>query len=335
MLFILQKGSDEMAERMYFFDSTEDDERIYQAADFARFHAQIIGNGVSNTKDLPDLEVTAKNNMDVGLGAGYMFANGYMYELTETMNLKHDVADPNNDRIDRVVIRFDNNPEKREIKAVIKKGTPAHSPVPPTLTRDNYIYEMSVAQVRIIAGKSHIEQYQITDERENDAVCGYIPLHNIYRGLNINEHGMVTMPNQSYVQMHDSSTLELAGDSTTSYVHNPILISPDIDRQKEVSNGSFYAKEDGVYMFHFHLALDVGLGDRQKIQASLRINDVAGVDDSLFFFSQPGTGYSDYHFTGSVILYLEKGDKATYIASTRSTGKIPSRYRRLTISKIS
>src|SRR5690625_7891458 len=82
-----------MAEKSYFYDSTASDERIYQAADFARFHAQIIGNGVSNTTTMPDLEVSAKNNMEVSLGAGYMFANGYMYENSSTMTLKHDIAD--------------------------------------------------------------------------------------------------------------------------------------------------------------------------------------------------------------------------------------------------
>ena len=321
-------------EKAYFYDSTANDQRIYQAADFARFHAQIIGNGVSNTPNLPDLEVSAKTNMDVALGAGYVFANGYMYENSSTMNLKHDIADANNDRIDRIVVRFDSDPAERRIYAVIKKGTPATSPAAPAVTRDNYVHEMSVAQVRIIAGKSFIEQSQITDERANDSVCGYIPLHNIYRGLGINEVGMVTMPNQSYVQMHDSSDLTLKGDSSNSYVNNTISIKTEIDRQNEVSGGSFYTKEDGVYMFHFHLALDTTLSDRQKIQGSLRINDAAGVSNALFFFNRPGVGYSDLHFTGSVITYLEKGDKVNVIASTRGTGNILSKYRRVSIAKI-
>lgn len=321
---------------MYFFDSTENDERIYQAADFARFHAQIIGNGVSNTANLPDLEVSERTNMDVALGAGYMFANGYMYELTETMTLTHDVADPDNDRIDRVVIRFDNNPENRTIKAVIKKGTPARNPVAPSLTRDEYIYEMSVAQVRVIAGKSFVEQYQITDERANDEVCGYIPLHNIYRGLGINEHGMVTMPEQSYVEMNDSSDMSLNGDSTTNYVSTQVPINPLIDRQNEVSSGEFNAKADGAYLFYFHLALEVGAGleEDEKIEIYLVINNDTSTNQRVYLFNRPGFGFSDYHFIGSGVKDLKQGDNVKVIVATRSTGNITSRYRRMSIAKM-
>src|SRR5690606_28800418 len=115
---------------------------------------------VSNTTNLPDLAVEAKENMTVTLGAGYCFANGYMYENTAALDLTHDIAHTTYDRIDRVVIRFDHNPSERKVYAYIKKGTPASSPVAPSLTRDDYVYELSVARVLIIAGKSYIEQYQ-------------------------------------------------------------------------------------------------------------------------------------------------------------------------------
>lgn len=237
-----------MAERMYFFDSTEDDERIYNAADFARFHAQIIGNGVSNTVNLPNLEVTAQNNMNVGLGAGYMFANGYMYENTSMLTLTHDTADSNNDRIDRVVICFDANPEERSIKAVILKGTPASNPVPPPLQRDNYVYQMSVAQVRIIAGKSFIEQSQIMDERANDEVCGYIPLHNIYRGMQINEHGMVTLPNQSFIKSMNTVPQSIPRNVSLANAIPLELGQIEDDKQLEVINDTqLRVKSDGVY----------------------------------------------------------------------------------------
>ncbi len=291
-------------ERTYFFDSTEQDERIYNAADFARFHAQIIGNGVSNTANLPDLEVTAQNNMNVGLGAGYMFANGYMYENTSTLTLTHDTADSNNDRIDRVVIRFDANPEERSIKAVILKGTPANTPVPPALTRDNYIYEMSVAQVRIIKGKSFIEQSQITDERANYVVCGYIPLHNIYRGLEINEHGMVTMPNQSFVDVRaDDANYEIKYDSFEEQLPINHIIT---DRQGEISNNAFIPKADGVFHIWMQIRcaesvlrnMNIGSTHFADIQAYADINNtkpdlpiganvVMRNTDNIWTFSQP------------------------------------------------
>lgn len=322
---------------MYFFDSTTDDKRIYQAADWARFHNQIIGNGVSNTPNLPDLEVTARTNMNVALGAGYMFANGYMYQNDSTMTLSHSIADPNNNRIDRVVICFDNNPMERRIYAYIKKGVPANNPTPPNLQRDNYVYEMSVAQVTIIAGKSYVEQTEIRDERANDNVCGYIPLHNIYRGMDINEYGMVTMPNQSYVEMNDSSDLTLNGESSSTYISNKIPIIPLIDRQNEISSGIFNVKADGDYLFYFHLALSTsnGLQTNQKIEIYLVINNNTSIDERVYLFNRPGFGFSDYHFIGSGVKSLSKGDKVQVIIATRNTGDINSRYRRMSIAKIS
>lgn len=323
-------------ERTYFFDSTEEDQRIYNAADFARFHAQIIGNGVSNTANLPDLEVTAQSNMNVGLGAGYMFANGYMYENTSTLTLTHDTADSNNDRIDRVVIRFDNDPEERTIKAMILKGVPANNPVPPTLRRDNYVHQMSVAQVRIIKGKSFIEQSQITDERANDAVCGYIPLHNIYRGLEINELGMVTMPNQSYIEMSDSVSLTIGGDASETYVYTDIPLRAEIDLQDEITNNTFIAKADGVFTFNFHITFNSSVAAAAKIEAALVKNGQSQPNNLIYVLNRPGTGAGDLNFFGTATTALKKGDEIKIIVgSLRLGGSRASTRRRLTITKTS
>ncbi|MCG3418960.1 hypothetical protein [Oceanobacillus jordanicus] len=244
-------------ERMYFFDSTADDQRVYQAADWARFHGQIIGNGVSNDPNLPNLEVTAKTNMEIALGAGFMFANGYMYENDSTMTLTHAIADPNNDRIDRIVICFDNNPAERRIYAYVKKGTPASNPVLPSLTRDSYVFEMSVAQVRIIAGKSFVEQSEIEDERADDLVCGYIPLHNIYRGLTINEVGMVSMPNQSFIKTRNNTSQPVPAGVSLSQALKIKFGETQADKQSEIiSDEQFVAKADGIYSFWIEMAFE-------------------------------------------------------------------------------
>lgn len=328
-----------MAEKMFFFDSTEDDERIYNAADFARFHHQIIGNGVSNTEDLPDLEVKAEDDMDISLGAGYMFANGYLYENTSSMTLTHDTADSDNDRIDRVIIRFDSNPEERTIKAVIKKGTPDSSPNPPSLKRDDYIYEMSVAQVRIKAGKSYIEDSEITDERADDEVCGYIPLHNIYRGMKINEVGMITMPNQSYVEMNKTSTTKLTGTeqdpeaSGNSFFINTVKIDPIIDRQNEIKNGEMHIKSDGTYIFTFHTRriADSGSSDTQKLEAYIVVNGESAVNDRLYMFNNY---FLESQYYGSNIKYLKSGDIVELVMARRYEREIELEYLRLNVAKI-
>lgn len=315
-------------ERGYFFDSTTTDKRIYQAADFARFHSQIIGNGVSNTSNLPDLAVSAKTNMDVALGAGYMFANGYMYENSSTATLTHYIADPTNDRIDRIVIRFDSDPAERRIYAYVKRGAPSSNPTPPSLQRDEYVFEMSVAQVRIIAGKSYVEQAEIKDERANDEVCGYIPLHNIYRGLSINELGMVSMPNQSFMKSMNEEPITLTASSQT-------IPFGDIetDKQGEVTNNTtFKAKSDGIYQFwvEFAWSQDSGLAGAD-IQIYLYVNGVESfplaakvlADDNDNFVIQ--SGFDE----------LQEGDEVTLKALAFRASNIPgTRFTRIRIAKM-
>src|SRR5699024_1359636 len=178
---------------------------------------------------------------------------------------------------------------------------------------------------------------EITDERSLEDLSGYIPLHNIYRGMQINEYGMVTMPNQSYVEMVDESKLPLKGDNSTSlYVDNEIDIEPRVDKQKEVSNGVFTAKADGVYQFYFHISMEKSLDEGQKIESFLKINNNDSIPDRVYLFNTPGlgTGTSDINFMGSGIKELEEGDEVKLLVGTRNTGNIDSRYRRLSIAKL-
>jgi hypothetical protein len=303
-------------EKSYFFDSTADDRRFYNMHDLAKYHAQIIGNGVSNTASLPDLEVTARTNMEIALGAGYMFANGYMYENDSTMTLKHVIADPVNDRIDRVIIRFDNDPAERRIYAYIKQGVPAKSPMPPSLQRDEYIHEMSVAQVRIKAGKSFVEQSQITDERANDAVCGYIPLHNIYRGLQINEKGMVSMPNQSFFKATNRTPLQL----NTSRITVPFG-NVETDKQKEVKNNTtFKAKADGIYHFWIEFAWEQASGLTDvDVQVYLFVNG----RESFPLAAKVLTNVNDNFVIQSGFDELKAGDEVTFQAVAFRSDKLP------------
>lgn len=315
--------------RMYFLDSTDDNKHEYNQNGFARFHNQIIGTGVS---DVESLEVSAKNNMEIALSSGWIFANGYALEIENTETLKHEVADPNNDRIDRIVIRFDTNPEKLDFYPVIKKGTPAGNPTPPSLTRDNYIYEMSVAQVRIKAGKSYVEDDEITDERENDAVCGYIPLHNIYRGLDINEYGMVTMPNQSYVKAETKETESFTGDKDVMNFGDIIE-----DKQKEVlsDNRTFKPKQDGVYHLWVEMAWDSG--DMLE-DIGLRVYIYVNGKESFPIAADYKQNYRDRFFMGSGVDNFKKDDAVTFVFDTgyRNDRDVPDTlFTRIRIAKLS
>lgn len=158
-----------MAELSRFFNSVTGDERTYQAEDFAQFFQNFLGNGF-----FEGLGVSAENTINTIVSPGSAFIEGHEYTNTTSLTLVHDPADAVHDRIDRVVLRLNKDIEERSIKAFVIKGETGASPAPPALTRNNYVYEISLAQIRIVAGKSYIDSSQITDERGNHEVCGRV-----------------------------------------------------------------------------------------------------------------------------------------------------------------
>lgn len=166
-----------MAEHYRFFDSIDgEDERYYTADEFAEYFRQFLSSGVYAKDNQAGLRVEANGeNMQVKITKGNAFIEGYMYKVdTEPLVLTVDTADPTLDRIDRVVIRLDKTLEKRYIKAFVLTGTPDMEAKVPTLTKNENIYEISLARITVTAGKSFIEQMQITDERSNEDVCGFV-----------------------------------------------------------------------------------------------------------------------------------------------------------------
>ncbi len=161
-----------MAEWSCFFNSYEGDRR-YTAAEFSEYFKSFIGNGVMLGGDY--LKVNKSYGMEIKVEVGRAFINGYHYVNKEaartlTVNPAH-VTTP---RIDRVVLRLDLNQAGRRISAVIKQGTPASDPYPPTLQRDNAVWELGLADIRVNAGATEILQSNITDLRLSSTYCGIV-----------------------------------------------------------------------------------------------------------------------------------------------------------------
>lgn len=159
-----------------FFDSVDgEDERYYTADEFADYFRRFIRNGIFNGSG-DNLQVGAVGqDMRTFIKQGYAWLEGYLYKIDiEPLKLYHPMAHAEYSRIDRVVIRLDKTLENRYVKAFVLTGIPSENPQVPSLTRDENIYEIGLAQVEVLAGKSFIESYQITDERLNPAVCGIV-----------------------------------------------------------------------------------------------------------------------------------------------------------------
>lgn len=162
-----------MAEKYLFFDSADpvNPDRTYNAEEFTDYFSAIITTGVMQG-EAEELKVSASgNNMVSTVGTGIAFINGKYYQNDSPLGLTHDTESIGVNRIDRVVIRLDLNTENRYVRAFVKKGQPSTNPSPPSLQRDNIIYEISLARVFITGGQTYIEQNDIIDERGVPEVC--------------------------------------------------------------------------------------------------------------------------------------------------------------------
>lgn len=159
------------------FDSIAGDKRELLAEDWARYIRSFITNGIRNGGTC--LQVTNKEQMVIKIDEGISNIQGYIFILEQDSKGRYyeiEVEEAHNqyDRIDRLVLRLDKTDQKRSIEPIILRGVASGNPVPPTLTRNSLVYELSLAQIRVKANALVINSSNITDERFNEDVCGLI-----------------------------------------------------------------------------------------------------------------------------------------------------------------
>lgn len=146
-------------------------DRSYLAEDFAGYFSSFIVNGVF--KELGNkLEVTINSGMSIKVKSGVAWVNGYRYENDNDLIFTLENADGTLSRIDSIVVRLDIT--NREIKIHVKKGSLSTSPIAPAITRNNDIYELQLATVRVNANTAVLTQSMITDKRADKNVCGWV-----------------------------------------------------------------------------------------------------------------------------------------------------------------
>jgi len=162
-----------MAREFYgYFDPTDSDDRVYQQDEYAAAFRAMGGTGVGS-----GLAVSPAGGLNVVVGYGSAMIHGYTYALIDDGGGQRAFAlstSGSADRIDRIILRLDLNDNARTIKASVKQGTPASSPVPPVLTNTALIKEISLCRVMVRAAASAVQAGDITDEREDADVCGIL-----------------------------------------------------------------------------------------------------------------------------------------------------------------
>lgn len=162
-----------MAVTYGFFNSVNGD-RTYNADQISDYFLKLISNGVFATP-ADSMQVQASSGMVVNVSAGWGFINCKWIKNDAPFPLTIDASDIVLNRIDRVVLRLDATSAVRSITIAVKKGTPASTATPPALERvAGGVWELSLAQIAVNANATAITQANITDERADNNVCGWV-----------------------------------------------------------------------------------------------------------------------------------------------------------------
>ena len=173
-------------EKYFPFDATEingEPDRVYNAADFASFFSQFIGNGIYPNPS-SNLQVLSLNsNMVVTVKSGSAFINGYGYINTEDMLVSINTANSSYNRKDIIVVCLDL--VERKITVKYKSGIASANPQEPELIRNSDVHELKLASILVRSGSQLILQSDVTDTRLNKNVCGIVD--NIVKSVDTTE----------------------------------------------------------------------------------------------------------------------------------------------------
>ncbi|MDD6725785.1 MAG: hypothetical protein PUE16_00365 [Lactimicrobium massiliense] len=150
------------------FYNSEDDDRVYDADSFAEWLKPFFTNGVFQG----ELQVTANNDMTVTVAAGNAYVNGKMKYFEAAQTFTVEAANANLARIDNVIMRRDD--VNRDFTIFIQKGVFSSEPAAPSITRENGVYDLVLAQIYVEAAAISISQENITDTRPDTSLCGYV-----------------------------------------------------------------------------------------------------------------------------------------------------------------
>ena len=147
----------------------------YNANDFSDNLAAIISTGVRRSGN-DDLRVTSAGGMGLAVEIGRAWINGRWYVNDAVYNELSVPTAPTGDRarIDRVVLRLTIEGNTQNILLAYLTGEVSVSPTAPALTRTESVYEIALADIYVDALVTSITQANITDQRGNKDVCGWI-----------------------------------------------------------------------------------------------------------------------------------------------------------------
>lgn len=152
--------------------TAQNGDRKVTTADFRELFKKYFTTGVFMNPST-NFQILENSGMTIIAKSGWCNINGtFAYENKDrTLTIQEAEA---NDRIDRVVLRWNDNVESRKIDIYVVKGVASANPVAPTLTRNESVYELGIATIYVNAFTTNITQSKITDTRLDASVCGVV-----------------------------------------------------------------------------------------------------------------------------------------------------------------
>lgn len=144
-------------------------DRKYNANDYSDNLAVVISNGVLRSEN-DDLKVTASGRV-VKVAAGRAWINGHYYNNTSEYQFDEVSTPTTGNRYDRVILRFNNDINSRNILLTYVKGEEAANAIPPAPIRQGNIYDLVIATIYSAAGSQNLV---IADERGTEGLCGWL-----------------------------------------------------------------------------------------------------------------------------------------------------------------
>lgn len=120
-----------------------------------------------------ELQVVAKAGNVVTVKKGDCNINGAIGIQDEDLDITLENAS-SQPRIDRIIVRLDDNVSARNISIQVLTGTPSASPTPPPLTRITSVHDLCIASIYRPANATAIKQSDITDTRAETSLCGIV-----------------------------------------------------------------------------------------------------------------------------------------------------------------
>lgn len=152
-------------------------DRSYDAQDLRDTFKSFFSNGV--VAGYEEELVCSHNSLDnannpmgvvVSAGSAHVEGTTFFNDEATTLTLSPASSHP---RIDTIVVRMDASLSVRDTYLAVVEGTPSDNPVHPPLQRDGGIYEIGIADVRLEANATVVDNNLITMTVADASRCGF------------------------------------------------------------------------------------------------------------------------------------------------------------------